>query len=92
MYRRVVLSLTYLLLAGCGGPDGTPVPGPASDAVPAWAASRRATRRARRLGVPVAFENPQGMRFVVPSGTFLMGRRPTNPATRRRPRRSTRSG
>ncbi len=81
MYRRVVLSLTYLLLAGCGGPDGTPVPGPASDAVPAWARVADVQRvEARRLGVPVAFENPQGMRFVlVPSGTFLMGSPPDEP-------------
>jgi sulfatase modifying factor 1 len=42
---------------------------------PAWAqVAPEQVEAARRLGVPVAFENPIGMRFVlIPPGTFLMG-------------------
>ena len=42
---------------------------------PSWAkVSARQVAEATRLGVPVAFENSIGMRFVlVPSGTFTMG-------------------
>ncbi len=55
----------------------SPVPAaPGSgDAVPVWAeVSADQIAEAKRLGVPVAFENGIGMRFVlVPAGTFTMG-------------------
>jgi formylglycine-generating enzyme required for sulfatase activity len=43
--------------------------------VPEWARiSREQLHEARRFGVPVAFENPLGMRFLlVPAGTFEIG-------------------
>jgi formylglycine-generating enzyme required for sulfatase activity len=45
---------------------------------PPWArVSRRQIEEAQRLKVPVAFENPIGMRFVlIPAGTFRMGSPP----------------
>jgi formylglycine-generating enzyme required for sulfatase activity len=51
-----------------------PRPGP-PDGVPDWAkVSAQQAAEAKRLGVPVAFENPLGMRFVlIPAGRFLMG-------------------
>lgn len=47
-------------------------------APPEWAkVSRRQITEARKYGVPVAFENELGMRFVlIPAGTFLMGSPP----------------
>jgi len=46
-----------------------------ADAPPAWARLAPAQiAEARKHGVPVAFENDLGMRFVlIPAGTFLMG-------------------
>jgi len=45
--------------------------------VPSWAnVSPEQLAAAKRLGVPVAFENSVGMRFVlIPAGTFMMGSR-----------------
>jgi hypothetical protein len=47
---------------------------PESD-VPSWAkVSKRQMEEAKRVGVPVAYENRIGMRFVlIPAGTFQMG-------------------
>ncbi len=45
--------------------------------VPSWAkVSPEQVKAAEELGVPVAFENSLGMRFVlIPAGTFMMGSR-----------------
>jgi len=45
--------------------------------VPSWAkVSPAQVAAAKKLGVPVAFENSVGMRFVlIPAGTFMMGSR-----------------
>ena len=55
-------------------------PRPAPPEVPEWAkVSAQQVAEARRLGVPVAFENPLGMRFVlIPAGRFAMGSPPTD--------------
>ncbi len=47
----------------------------ANQGVPSWAmVNDEQKREARRLGVPVAWENDLGMRFVlIPPGTFMMG-------------------
>jgi serine/threonine-protein kinase len=70
-----------------------PVPRPE---VPEWArVSREQVLEARRIGVPVAFENPLGMRFVlVPGGTFEMGSPPGEPGRQEweRPGRVTLTG
>ncbi len=44
-------------------------------AVPSWAkVAPEQIAEAKKHGVPVAFENDLGMRFVlIPAGTFLMG-------------------
>ena len=49
----------------------------AAEAVPSWAkVSPEQVVAAKQLGVPVAFENSAGMRFVlIPAGTFMMGSR-----------------
>jgi serine/threonine-protein kinase PpkA len=51
------------------------LPPPPAALVPAWAAVGDLQKEAaRRASLPVAFENPIGMRFVlVPAGTFTMG-------------------
>ena len=58
------------LVAGCGG-DNTPTAVP----VPYWGkVAPEQIAEAKEHGVPVAFENDLGMRFVlIPAGTFLMG-------------------
>ena len=60
--------------------DGRPVPRQwetlkREDTIPSWAkVAPEQVEEARRNGVPVAFENDLGMRFVlIPGGTFLMG-------------------
>ena len=81
--RRSAL-LLFLLLSACGdGPStGAPREAPpahAAETVPVpgvdWArVSAAQLERATFLGVPAAFENARGMRFVfVPSGVFPMG-------------------
>ena len=49
----------------------------AAEAIPSWAkVSPEQAAAAKKLGVPVAFENSVGMRFVlIPAGTFMMGSR-----------------
>ena len=49
----------------------------AGEEVPSWAeVSPEQVAAAKKLGVPVAFENSVGMRFVlIPAGTFMMGSR-----------------
>ncbi len=49
----------------------------AEEEMPSWAkVSRGQAAAAKKLGVPVAFENSVGMRFVlIPAGTFMMGSR-----------------
>ncbi len=56
----------------------TAAPRPAPPSVPEWAkVSAQQAAEAKRLGVPVAFENGIGMRFVlIPAGRFLMGSPP----------------
>ena len=65
----VILLLLALLLAACG-PDEAP-----EVEVPSWAhVAPEQIAEAKKHGVPVAFENDLGMRFVlIPAGTFLMG-------------------
>jgi formylglycine-generating enzyme required for sulfatase activity len=64
-----LLVIAALLLPACG-PDESP-----EVEVPAWAhVAPEQIAEAKRHGVPVAFENDLGMRFVlIPAGTFLMG-------------------
>jgi formylglycine-generating enzyme required for sulfatase activity len=64
-----VLSLVSVLLAACGDE-----PAPAID-IPSWAkVAPEQIAEAEKHGVPVAFENDIGMRFVlIPAGTFMMG-------------------
>lgn len=64
------------LLGGCGGEEPCLDEEPAG--VPGWArVSLKQVREANRQGVPVAFENDLGMRFVlVPAGAFIMGSPP----------------
>jgi len=63
----VVVLMVAAFLAACS-------PGFAQDA-PAWAKVSDAQKAAARaLGIPVAFENPFGMRFVlIPAGKFMRG-------------------
>jgi len=70
--RRILWSLAlglFLLLPACG-PDEAP-----EVEVPSWAhVAPEQIAEAKKHGVPVAFENDLGMRFVlIPAGTFLMG-------------------
>ena len=61
-----------LILAACGN-----TPAPSEDAVstPSWAkVAPEQIAEAEKHGVPVAFENSLGMRFVlIPAGTFFVG-------------------
>ena len=65
-----VLLLALLGVASCG--DDEPE---SAVEVPAWAkVAPEQIAEAKKYGVPVAFENDIGMRFVlIPAGTFLMG-------------------
>ena len=67
--RWFVPLTTVLLLTACGDD-----PAIAPD-VPSWAnVAPEQIAEAKKHGVPVAFENDLGMRFVlIPAGTFLMG-------------------
>ncbi len=71
--KRVAVAVVLLALIGaaaCGGDE----PEPGID-VPPWAkVAPEQIAEAKKHGVPVAFENDLGMRFVlIPAGTFLMG-------------------
>lgn len=58
------------------GGNGVPAkPGPTTAEVPCWAkVAPEQLDAAKKAGVPVAFENSIGMRFVlIPAGTFTMG-------------------
>ncbi len=68
MKRAPALAL-LLLLAACGNDPALEVE------VPPWAhVAPEQIAEAKKHGVPVAFENDLGMRFVlIPAGTFLMG-------------------
>ena len=67
--RLLVLLAVPFVLAACGD-DPEPVV-----EVPSWAkVAPEQVAEAKKHGVPVAFENDLGMRFVlIPAGTFLMG-------------------
>jgi formylglycine-generating enzyme required for sulfatase activity len=82
--RRIIALLVSLLAGSCGGKDAPPA-SPATQAPPAQAATEypvpswakvapEQIEAAKAAGVPVAFENSIGMRFVlIPAGTFMMG-------------------
>ena len=72
MKTTVVLLVLGLCLAACGD---EPAPTATQPLVPAWAkVAPEQIAEAEKHGVPVAFENDLGMRFVlIPAGTFLMG-------------------
>jgi formylglycine-generating enzyme required for sulfatase activity len=65
-----VLLLALLGVAACGGEEQEP-----AAIVPSWAkVAPEQIAEAKKHGVPVAFENDLGMRFVlIPAGTFVMG-------------------
>jgi formylglycine-generating enzyme required for sulfatase activity len=67
-----VLLLGVLGLAACGRTEPA---APTTTDPPAWAkVAPEQIAEAEQLGVPVAFENDLGMRFVlIPAGTFLAG-------------------
>ena len=67
---RFVLVSAALLLLGCAPDDPTP-----STEVPSWAkVAPEQIAEAKKHGVPVAFANDLGLRFVlIPAGTFVMG-------------------
>lgn len=76
--RRMLLWCALLLLLGSTAAAR-------ADEKPAWAhVSRAQIALAESLGIPVAFENKLGMRFVlVPSGSFQMGAPDGEEAARR---------
>ncbi|MFO0931594.1 MAG: formylglycine-generating enzyme family protein [Planctomycetota bacterium] len=78
MWSRRALLSTLLLLAACGDVDSRPGPRGPAQPVPVWAdVSEEQRTEADRVGVPAAFENSLGMKFVlIPSGTFRMGSPP----------------
>jgi formylglycine-generating enzyme required for sulfatase activity len=69
--KRVVITAALLLLLSACGDDTTPK----AAEVPSWAkVAPEQIAEAKKHGVPVAFENDLGMRFVlIPAGTFMMG-------------------
>ena len=73
--RVAVLLALVLLAAGCGSDEGPDAPTLDDVQVPSWAkVAPEQIEAAKRHGVPVAFENELGMRFVlIPAGTFRMG-------------------
>ena len=72
MIRALLTVGLLLVVAACGGDEDSPAPEPAS---PSWAkVAPEQIAEAKKHGVPVAFENDLGMRFVlIPAGTFVMG-------------------
>ena len=71
--KRVAIPVVLLALLGvaaCGDDQDPTAPAP-----PPWAKlAPEQIAEAKKHGVPVAFENDIGMRFVlIPAGTFLMG-------------------
>jgi len=70
--RCTSLLLLAVVLSACS-PDPTP-----EIEIPSWAkVAPQQVAEAKKHGVPVAFENGLGMRFVlIPAGTFLMGEEP----------------
>lgn len=76
----LVLCLAAVLqLAACGRVDRAPGESGVSVDIPSWAkVAPEQIEAAKKAGVPVAFENSIGMRFVlIPAGTFTMGSPPT---------------
>ncbi|MBL9088434.1 MAG: formylglycine-generating enzyme family protein, partial [Planctomycetia bacterium] len=74
---RVLLILAAALALPACGREGHPSSDPkgVSPSVPPWAkVAPIQVEAAKRAGVPVAFQNAIGMRFVlIPEGTFTMG-------------------
>jgi formylglycine-generating enzyme required for sulfatase activity len=75
----VLLVAATCCLAGCGsardGEHGKATPGTELPPTPSWAkVSKAQMAEAEKRGVPVAFANKAGIKFVlVPAGEFLMG-------------------
>ena len=75
----VLLVVTTCCLAGCAsvrdGEHGTAKTGTELAPTPSWAkVSKAQIAEAEKRGVPVAFENKAGIKFVIaPAGEFLMG-------------------
>ena len=69
---RVAAAVLLLALFGVAACGDDPEPAPA---LPPWAkVAPEQIAEAKKHGVPVAFENDLGMRFVlIPAGTFMMG-------------------
>ncbi len=70
---RTIVAFTPLLLATLFAACSPDAPPPID--IPSWAkVAPEQIAEAKKHGVPVAFENDLGMRFVlIPAGTFLMG-------------------
>jgi len=71
---RIALAVVLLALLGVAACGDETKP-PAAPTPPSWAkVAPEQIAEAKKHGVPVAFENDLGMRFVlIPAGTFLMG-------------------
>ena len=77
---RIAMAMTILMLTVVGGAvlfrlHDEPAATPREFPVPSWAyVAPSQVTAAKKHGVPVAFENELGMRFVlIPAGTFRMG-------------------
>ncbi|MDP6634555.1 MAG: formylglycine-generating enzyme family protein [Phycisphaerae bacterium] len=73
---RLVGLAVFCCFVGCLAAAAKPKPASPADAkIPSWAkVSKAQIAEAKKLGVPVAFENASGLKFVLaPAGEFMMG-------------------
>ncbi|MDP6545086.1 MAG: formylglycine-generating enzyme family protein [Phycisphaerae bacterium] len=77
MNRISLISLVVFccLVGGLAAERKVKVAAPAASKIPSWAkVSKAQVAEAKKLGIPVAFENAVGVKFVlVPAGEFMMG-------------------